>query len=62
MKRSLDKLQKFYTLEAGRDYDNKAVIGRLESMLEPDQPLAIPSQYSTILIFPLLRGTPYRKN
>ncbi|MDH3942880.1 MAG: ATP-dependent DNA helicase RecG [Anaerolineae bacterium] len=37
MKPSLDKLQKYFTLESERDYDNKAVMGGLESMLEPWQ-------------------------
>ena len=54
MKRSLEKLQKFFTLEAGRDYDKKVVIGGLASMLGLYLPLTIPSQYSTIPIFPLL--------
>ena len=34
MKPSIEKLQKFFRLEAGRDYDNKAVMGGLASMLE----------------------------
>ena len=33
MKQSLEKLQNYFTLEAGRDYDNKAVMGGLASML-----------------------------
>ena len=34
MKPSLDKLQKFFRLEAERGYDNKAVVGGLDQMLE----------------------------
>ena len=33
MKPSIEKLQKFFKLEAGRNYDNKAVMGGLQSML-----------------------------
>lgn len=33
MKPSIEKLQKFFRLEAGRNYDNKAVMGGLQSML-----------------------------
>ncbi|MBW8012656.1 MAG: ATP-dependent DNA helicase RecG [Chloroflexi bacterium] len=35
MKTSLQKLQKFFRLESGRDFDNRAVMGGLENMLEP---------------------------
>lgn len=35
MKSSIAKLQKFFRLEAERDYDNRAVMGGLASMLEP---------------------------
>ena len=35
MKPSVLKLQKFFKLEAERDYDNRAVLGGLESMLGP---------------------------
>jgi ATP-dependent DNA helicase RecG len=35
MKPSLEKLQKYFTLESDRNYDNKAVMGGLASMLEP---------------------------
>ncbi len=35
MKPSLLKLQKFFKLEAERGYDNRAVLGGLESMLDP---------------------------
>lgn len=35
MKPSLNKLHKFFKLEAERDYDNRAVVGGLERMLEP---------------------------
>jgi len=34
MKPSLEKLQKFFKLEAERGYDNKAVVGGLDQMLE----------------------------
>jgi ATP-dependent DNA helicase RecG len=34
MKPSIEKLQKFFSLEAERDYDNKAVFGGLEKMLD----------------------------
>src|SRR3972149_6413775 len=34
MKLSLDKLQKFFKLEAERGYDNRAVVGGLEQILE----------------------------
>ncbi len=34
MKPSIEKLQKFFRLEANRNYDNKAVMGGLEHMLE----------------------------
>jgi len=34
MKPSIDKLRKFFTLEANRDYDNKAVMGGLAKMLD----------------------------
>jgi ATP-dependent DNA helicase RecG len=34
MKPSIEKLQKFFKLEAKRDYDNKAVMGGLSQMLE----------------------------
>ncbi|MDH5505903.1 MAG: ATP-dependent DNA helicase RecG [Anaerolineae bacterium] len=34
MKPSIEKLQKFFRLEADRDYDNRAVMGGLESMLD----------------------------
>ncbi len=34
MKPSIEKLQKFFTLEAEREYDNKAVFGGLEKMLD----------------------------
>jgi ATP-dependent DNA helicase RecG len=34
MKSSLEKLQKFFRLESDRNYDNKAVMGGLESMLD----------------------------
>ena len=34
MKPSIEKLQKFFRLEAERDYDNRAVFGGLESMLD----------------------------
>ena len=37
MKPSLQKLQKFFRLEAERNYDNRAVVGGLERMLEPWQ-------------------------
>jgi len=33
MKPSIEKLQKFFRLEAGRNYDNKAVMGGLQGML-----------------------------
>ena len=33
MKPSIEKLQKFFRLEAGRNYDDKAVMGGLQSML-----------------------------
>jgi ATP-dependent DNA helicase RecG len=35
MKPSLNKLHKFFKLEAERNYDNRAVVGGLERMLEP---------------------------
>jgi ATP-dependent DNA helicase RecG len=35
MKPSVEKLQKFFKLEAERGYDNRAVLGGLERMLEP---------------------------
>ena len=35
MKPSLEKLQKIFKLEAERGYDNRAVVGGLEQMLEP---------------------------
>jgi len=35
MKSSLQKLQKFFKLESERGYDNRAVVGGLERMLEP---------------------------
>jgi len=35
MKPSIKKLQKFFTLEAERDYDNKAVMGGLITILDP---------------------------
>ena len=35
MKPSIKKLQKFFTLEAERDYDNKAVMGGLINVLDP---------------------------
>jgi ATP-dependent DNA helicase RecG len=34
MKPSIEKLRKFFRLEADRDYDNRAVMGGLESMLQ----------------------------
>jgi ATP-dependent DNA helicase RecG len=34
MKQSIEKLQKFFSLEADRGYDNKAVMGGLEKMLD----------------------------
>jgi len=34
MKQSIEKLQKFFSLEANRGYDNKAVMGGLEKMLD----------------------------
>ncbi|MBN2045052.1 MAG: ATP-dependent DNA helicase RecG [Anaerolineales bacterium] len=34
MKQSIEKLKKFFTLEANRSYDNKAVHGGLEAMLD----------------------------
>ena len=34
MKPSIAKLQKFFRLEADRNYDNKAVMGGLQGMLE----------------------------
>ena len=34
MKPSIEKLQKFFRLESDRNYDNKAVMGGLQSMLE----------------------------
>ena len=34
MKPSIEKLQKFFKLEADRGYDNKAVMGGLSRMLE----------------------------
>jgi ATP-dependent DNA helicase RecG len=34
MKPSIEKLQKFFRLEADRNYDNKAVMGGLQGMLE----------------------------
>jgi ATP-dependent DNA helicase RecG len=34
MKPSIEKLQKFFKLESDRNYDNKAVMGGLQSMLE----------------------------
>ncbi len=34
MKSSIEKLQKFFSLEADRGYDNKAVLGGLEKMLD----------------------------
>ena len=34
MKPSLLKLQKFFRLEAERNYDNRAVVGGLERMLD----------------------------
>jgi ATP-dependent DNA helicase RecG len=34
MKPSIEKLQKFFSLEADRGYDNKAVMGGLENMLD----------------------------
>ena len=34
MKPSIEKLQKFFSLEADRNYDNKAVMGGLEKMLD----------------------------
>lgn len=35
MNSSIEKLQKFFSLEAERGYDNRAVVGGLERMLEP---------------------------
>ena len=34
MKPSIEKLRKFFRLEADRDYDNRAVMGGLETMLQ----------------------------
>ena len=35
MKPSLEKLHKFFKLETERGYDNRAVVGGLERMLDP---------------------------
>ena len=35
MKPSIEKLYKFFKLESERGYDNRAVVGGLERMLEP---------------------------
>jgi ATP-dependent DNA helicase RecG len=40
MKPSIEKLQKFFRLEADRNYDNKAVMGGLQSMLQGWEPEA----------------------
>jgi len=40
MKPSIEKLQKFFRLEADRNYDNKAVMGGLQGMLEGWEPEA----------------------
>jgi ATP-dependent DNA helicase RecG len=50
MKPSIEKLQKFFTLEANRDYDNKAVMGGLAKMLDNWEAEARHDQLSEELI------------
>jgi ATP-dependent DNA helicase RecG len=50
MKPALQKLQKFFKLEAERNYDNRAVVGGLERMLEPWQAEALADGLSDELI------------
>ena len=50
MKPSIEKLQKFFKLEAKRDYDNKAVMGGLAEMLENWEAEARADQLSESLI------------
>lgn len=50
MKSSIEKLQKFFTLEADRDYDNKAVMGGLANMLSAWEAEARSEQLSDELI------------
>ena len=55
MKPSIIKLQKFFTLEAERDYDNKAVMGGLINILDPWEASAREDQISEDII-QLVRG------
>ncbi|HBX69833.1 MAG TPA: DNA helicase RecG [Chloroflexi bacterium] len=50
MKPSIEKLQKFFRLEADRNYDNKAVMGGLQGMLESWELEARADQVSEDLI------------
>jgi len=50
MKPSLDKLQKFFRLEAEREYDNRAVLGGLENMLPTWQAEARADNLDEILV------------
>jgi ATP-dependent DNA helicase RecG len=50
MKTSLEKLKKFFSLEAERGYDNRAVVGGLERMLEPWQAEAVAEGVEEVII------------
>ena len=54
MKPSLEKLQKFFKLEAERGYDNNAVMGGLDRMLDHWQAQARADGVSDDLYLPVL--------
>lgn len=50
MKTSIEKLKKFFSLESERGYDNRAVVGGLERMLEPWHAEAVAEGVDEIII------------